>query len=124
MLKVKSRIALALALALATANAAPALAMKMSGPEWLQMMEKIRTDKAAPGAPLWVLVKVKKADVAGKALTVSHGAIAKAHMPAMTMTFPVTDPTHLPMLHKGDPVEIEVANDNGVVKILDFRMQH
>jgi Cu/Ag efflux protein CusF len=98
--------------------------MKMGGPEWLQMMEKIRADKQPAGTPLWVAVKVNKADVAAKTLTISHGAIAKAHMPAMTMTFPVTDPTHLAMLHKGDPVEIEVANDNGVVKILDFHMNH
>lgn len=124
MFKMKSRIALALALAMTAASAAPALAMKMSGPEWLQMMEKIRTDKGAAGSPFWVLVKVKQADVQAKTLTISHGAVSKIHMPAMTMTFPVTDPTHLPMLHKGDPVEIEVANDNGVVKILDFRMQH
>jgi Cu/Ag efflux protein CusF len=120
----KSKSAIALALALAVTSAAPALTMQMNGPQWLQMMEKIRADKAAPGTPLWVTVKVKKADVAAKTLTVSHGAIAKAHMPAMTMTFPVADPTHLPMLHKGDPVEIEVANQDGTVRIIDFHMQH
>lgn len=124
MFKTKSRIALALALALAAANAAPALAMNMGGPQFLQMMEKIRADKAAPGTPLWVHVTVKKVNLGAKELTVRHAAVPQAHMPVMTMTFPVADPTHLSMLHKGDPVEIEVANDNGVVKILDFRMQH
>nr|WP_276556860.1 copper-binding protein [Rhodoblastus acidophilus] len=75
---------------------------------------------------LWPLlnVKVKKADVAGGTLTISHGAISKIHMPAMTMTFPVTDPTHLQMLHKGDPVQIEVANQDGTVRVIDFKMQH
>jgi Cu/Ag efflux protein CusF len=122
MLKSKSRIALALALAMATA--APAFAMNMGGPQFLQMMEKIRADKAAPGTPLWVSVRVKNADVPGHKLTVSHRAVPKIHMPAMTMTFPVTDPTHLSMLHKGDPVDIELSNENGEVKIIDFRMQH
>ncbi|WP_296706010.1 copper-binding protein [Rhodoblastus sp.] len=123
MLKSKSRIALALVLALT--SAAPAFAMgRMGGPEWLSMMEKIRADKAAPGTPLWVLVRVKNADVPGHKLTISHRAIPQIHMPAMTMTFPVVDPTHLKMLHKGDPVDIEVANENGEVKIIDFRMEH
>lgn len=122
MLKSKSRIALALALALA--SAAPAFAMNMGGPQFLQMMEKIRADKAAPGTPLWVSVRVKNADVPGQKLTVSHRAVPKIHMPAMTMTFPVADPTHLSMLHKGDPVEIELSNENGEVKIIDFRMRH
>jgi Cu(I)/Ag(I) efflux system periplasmic protein CusF len=118
-LKSKSRIALALVLALT--SAAPAFAMKMGGPEWLTMMEQIRADKAAPGTPLWVSVHVTKANVAGHKLTISHEAIPKINMPAMTMTFPVVDPTHLSMLHKGDPVDIEVANEKGVVKIIDFR---
>ena len=118
MLRSKSAIALALA------GAAPSLAMNMGGPQFLQMMEKIRTDKAAPGTPLWVQVRVKKVSLPAKELTVRHVAIPQAHMPVMTMTFPVADPTHRAMLHKGDPVEIEIANDNGVVKILNFRMQH
>jgi Cu(I)/Ag(I) efflux system protein CusF len=122
MLKSKSSIALALVLALT--SAAPAFAMKMGGPEWLTMMQKIRADKASPEAPLWVLVRVTNADVAGHKLTISHRAISQIHMPAMTMTFPVADPTHLAMLHKGDPVDIEVANENGEVKIIDFHMQH
>lgn len=122
MLKSKSRIALAFALAVA--SAAPAFAMQMNGPQWLTMMEKIRADKAEPGAPLWVLVRVTNPDVAGHKLTISHRAIAQIHMPAMTMTFPVADPTHLAMLRKGDPVDIEVANENGEVKIIDFHMQH
>lgn len=118
----KSRIALALALALA--GAAPSFAMNMGGPQFLQMMEQIRADKAAHGTPLWVHVTVKKVNLRAKELTVRHAAVPQAHMPVMTMTFPVSDPTHLAMLHKGDPVDIQIANDNGVVKVLDFRMQH
>ncbi|PPQ36843.1 Copper binding protein CusF [Rhodoblastus acidophilus] len=125
MLKSHSTLAFALACALTTASVAPTLAMgRMNGPEWLTMMEKIRKDKEPAGSPLWVNVKVKKADVAGGTLTISHGAISKIHMPAMTMTFPVTDPTHLQMLHKGDPVQIEVANQDGTVRVIDFKMQH
>lgn len=118
----KSHIALALVLALA--GAAPSFAMNMGGPQFLQMMEKIRADKAAPGTPLWVHVTVKKVNLPAKELTVRHAAVPQAHMPAMTMTFPVADPTHLTMLHTGDPVEIEVANQNGTVQIIDFKMQH
>lgn len=33
-------------------------------------------------------------------------------------------PSHLAMLHKGDPVNIKLANENGEVKIIDFHMQH
>lgn len=124
MLKSKSKFAIALACALAAASVAPALAGGMNGPEWLRMMDKIRKDKEPAGSPLWVLVKVQKADVAGQTLTVSHRAIPTIKMPAMTMTFPVTDPTHLQMLHKGDPVQIEVANQDGAVRIIDFKMQH
>ena len=133
MLKSKARIALALAFALTAASAAPALAgagspsgvaLKISPQEWLQRMEKNRADKVSPGTPLWVAVRVNKADVPGQALMISHGAIPKVHMPAMTMIFPVADPTHLSMLHKGDPIDIEVADVGGVVKILDFRMRH
>ena len=122
MFRSKSRIALALALALASAT--PSIAMNMGGPQFLQMMEQIRADKAAPGSPLWVHVTVKKVNLRAKELTVRHAAVPQARMPAMTMTFSVADPTHLTMLHKGDPVDIEIANDNGVVKVLDFRMQH
>lgn len=120
-----------LALSLAMAVGSPALAggsqsaaMKMSGQQWLQRMEKNRTDSGTPGSPLWVAVNVARANVAGHSLTISHGAIPRINMPAMTMTFPVADPTHLSMLHKGDPIDIQVVDDAGVVKILDFRMKH
>lgn len=122
MLKSKSRIALALMLAMTAA--APAFALQLNGSQWLTMMQQIRTDKADEGAPLWVSARVIKADVPGWALTFSLRAIPKIHMPALTMTFPVTDATHLSILHKGDPVEIEVARNKGVVRIIDIRMRH
>ncbi len=120
----RSKFRIALTLALALASATPSFAMNMGGPQFLQMMEQIRADKAAPGTPLWVQVTVKKVNLRAKELTVRHAAVPQAHMPVMTMTFPVADSTHLTMLHKGDPVDIEIANDNGVVKVLDFRMRH
>lgn len=115
----KSRIALALALSLASVG--PSFAMNMGGPQFLQMMDQIRADKAAHGAPLWVPVTVKKVNLRTNELTVRHAALPQAHMPVMTMTFPVADPTRLATLHKGDRVDVQIAKDNGVVKILDFR---
>lgn len=122
MLKSQSRIALALVLAVAAA--APAFALQLNASQWLTMMQQIRTDKADEGAPLWVSVRVINADVPGWTLTFSQRAIPKIGMSAQTMTFPVTDATHLSMLRKGDRVEIEVAKAKGVVRIIDIHMRH
>lgn len=122
MFRPKSKIALALALTLA--SAAPVLAAGMSTADYFQRIEKLRPLQANPNAPLWVPVNVVKADVPRHWLTISHGPIEKIAMPAMTMTFPVADPTHLAMLHKGDPVDMQLGKQNGVVQIVDFRMQH
>ena len=117
----RSKFRIALTLALALASAGPSFAMNMGGPQFLQMMEQIRADKGAAGSPLWVHVTVKKVNLRAKELTVRHAAVPQAHMPVMTMTFPVADPTRLAVLHKGDRVDIQIANENGVVKVLDFR---
>jgi Cu/Ag efflux protein CusF len=122
MLKAKSRIALGLVLAMTAA--APAYAMELNQSQWLTLMQQIRTDKADEGAPLWVSVRVINADVPGWALTFSQRAIPKIGMSAQTMTFTVTDPTHLSMLRKGDSVDIEVAKAKGVVRIIDIHMRH
>jgi Cu/Ag efflux protein CusF len=122
MLKSKSRIALALVFAMTAA--APAFALQLNGSQWLTMMQQVRTDKADEGAPLWVSVRVINADVPGWTLTFSQRAIPKIGMSSQTMTFPVTDATHLSMLRKGDWVEIEVAKAKGVVRIIDIHMRH
>lgn len=121
MSKHKSRIAIALALVMA--GAAPAMA-GMSGLEWMQKWQRMQARRANPPQHLWVSVRVEKVNLAEQMLTISHGAIKKINMPAMTMTFPVSDTTHLPMLRKGNNVDIHVAADGGVVKIVTFRMHH
>jgi Cu/Ag efflux protein CusF len=105
--------------ALILASAMPATA-GMNGTEWLQRMEQARP-RQPEGSPAqsggaWVSVKVKG--------VISHGAIRKVGMPAMTMTFPAGNSPHLAMLHKGDTVAIHVANRGGVIPIVDFRMNH
>lgn len=113
--------------ALMVAGAAPAMA-GMNGTEWLQRMEQAKP-KQFGGAPtpsdgIWTGARVKSVDRAGNRLTIAHRAIRKVGMPAMTMTFPVGDSSHLGMLHKGDAVAIHVASRGGVVQIVDFRMNH
>lgn len=126
MLNYRSRLTAALTIILAAAT--PAFA-GMSGIEWLQkwqQLEKRQGSKvdAAASASANVDVRVVKTDIAGRMLTISHGAVKKIGMPAMTMTFPVADATHLKMLHKGDRVNIHVVNEGGTVKVVGFKMKH
>jgi Cu/Ag efflux protein CusF len=113
--------------ALILATAVPAAA-GMNGTEWLQRIEQSRP-RQPEGSPAqsdgaWVRVKVKGVDRAGQRLTISHGAIRKVGMPAMTMTFPAGNSPHLAMLHKGNTIAIRVANRGGVIQIVDFHMSH
>ena len=73
---------------------------------------------------VWAGARVKSVDRTGNRLTISHGVIRKVGMPAMTMTFPVGDSSHLGMLHRGDGVKIHVASRGGLVQIVDFRINH
>ncbi len=122
MLRSKFRLALGLALALASATA-PAVA-GMSTTDWLIRVERMKKNPTDPQERLWVAVNVEKVNAAARKITISHQAIPSIAMPAMTMTFAVADTTHLAMLHTGDAVDIQVANQSGVVQIVDFRMQH
>lgn len=122
----KSRIAIALAMVLA--SAAPVMA-GMSGIEWMQKWKQLDKRKAGNGDPLTansvdVGVRVVKVNIPEQQLTISHGAVMKIAMPAMSMTFPVSETTHLKMLHKGDHVTIHVVDDGGVAKVTGFKMQH
>lgn len=122
----RSKPGIAIALALALAGTAPAMA-GMSSLEWIQkwqQLEKRKTGKADETSAVHVGVRVVKVNLPGQKLTISHGPVKKIAMPAMTMTFPVADTTHLKMLKKGDRVVIDVANESGVVKITGFTMKH
>lgn len=69
-------------------------------------------------------VVVRKINLPASRITVSHGAIPQIGMPAMTINFPVADTAHLAMLHKGDEVDIQCEHCSGVVKVVNFRMEH
>jgi Cu/Ag efflux protein CusF len=90
----------------------------LSTQDWYQRIESTR--KKAQGRP-WVSAIIKKIDVGLGELTISHGAIAHAKMPAMTMTFPVRDPSDLTAHETGDHVQIQVADDGGVIKIVHVK---
>ncbi len=124
----KSKTLLAISAAFVLASAVPALA-GISSLEWIQkwqQLEKRQKAEADPqaAASVHVGVRVVKVNVAEQKLTISHGAVKKIGMPAMTMTFPTSETTHLKMLKKGDHVTIHVVNDGGVVKIVGFKMRH
>ena len=87
-------------------------------------MQKVQPAQTNSPDGVWASVRVGNIDLAGHRLTISHGAISKIGMPAMTMTFPVEDSTHLRMLHRGDAVQIHVVNRDGQVGIVDFQMNH
>lgn len=123
---IRSKSGIAIGLALALAGASPAMA-GMSSLEWIQkwqQLEKRKTGKADETSAVHVGVRVVKVNVPGQKLTISHGPMKKIAMPAMTMTFPVADTTHLKMLKKGDRVVINVVNDGDMVKITGFTMKH
>jgi Cu/Ag efflux protein CusF len=113
--------------ALILATAVPAAA-GMNGTEWLQSMEQARPrqpeGRPAQSDSAWVRVKLKGVDRAGQRLTISHGALRKVGMPAMTMTFPAGNRPHLAMLQKQNTITIHVANRGGVIQIVDFHMSH
>ena len=108
-----------LALALTLASAAPALAAGRNGIELL-----LRPSQPTQQEALWVSAHVERLNVPAHKITISHQAIARAGMPSMTMTFQVADNTQLARLQINDPVDIQVANRNGGVEIVNFRTLH
>jgi Cu/Ag efflux protein CusF len=108
-----------LALALALASAAPALAAGRNGIESL-----LRPSQPTQQDALWVSARVERLNVPAHKITISHQAIARAGMPSMAMTFQVADNAQLALLQQGDPVDIQVANRNGGVEVVNFRTPH
>lgn len=68
----------------------------------------------------WVVAKVKAIDSAAGKMTISHGPIRQIRMPAMTMAFPVRNPSDLSH-NVGDVIQVQFDNDGGVVKISHVR---
>lgn len=117
----KSRIIIVLSIALALAGGAPALAHNVNMTDWLRMIEKLRLRQPDPQQTPWLKARVVKVDAAAQSVTISHDAIRSVGMPAMTMTFGVTDPSRLAALKKGQRVDIQVENVDGTGKIVSLR---
>lgn len=105
----KSRTTIVLAFALALAGGAPAFAHK-DMTDWLSMMDKQQPN---PQETPWVNARIVKVNAAAQSVTISHGAIKSIGMPAMSMTFGVTDTSRLSTLKKGQRVDIQVENSAG-----------
>ena len=88
--------------------------VSMPARPWYNQIESIR--KKGEAHP-WVRRVIKRVNSRTGKITISHGPITRAKMPAMTMTFPVRDPSDLTTYQVGDRVQIQVADDGGVIKI-------
>jgi Cu/Ag efflux protein CusF len=67
---------------------------------------------------------VKKMDVPGRQLTLSHGPIENLGMPAMTMGFKVKDPTLLKDVKPGDKLRVRIEEIDGrytVVRVVPVK---
>ncbi|MDN3625951.1 copper-binding protein [Methylobacterium isbiliense] len=96
----------------------------MNSVDWLRQIELLRPKQKDPNERPWVSSEVRTVDLTTNQLTVSHPPIPSINMPAMTMTLPVQDTAHLRMLKPGDKVQIQAAEVDGAVKIVNVRMQH
>lgn len=96
----------------------------MSGVDWLNRIELLQKSQRQAGERPWVRAQVRNVNLRNGELTISHPEIKSIDMPAMTMTFPVADRSHLSMVKVGDEVDIQAANQGGVVQIVAIRMGH
>lgn len=96
----------------------------MSGVDWLNRIEMLQKSQRQAGERPWVRAQVRNVNLQRGELTISHGEIKSIDMPAMSMTFPVADTNHLRMVKVGDEVEVQAADQGGVVRIVTIRMGH
>jgi Cu/Ag efflux protein CusF len=113
----------ALAAALAAFTSGQALA-SMSGIDWLNRMELIQRSQGDGARKVHVDVSVVRVDP-GVALTVLHPEMQSPDrsiaMPAMEMTFHLTDPTQARGIKAGDKIHIIVERVRGAVQITRLR---
>lgn len=65
--------------------------------------------------------EVRKIDAAGKKITLKHGPLKNLDMPAMTMSFEVSDPAMLSKLKAGDKVRFVAANPGGKLTVTEIQ---
>lgn len=76
--------------------------------------------KAASAPMEMVSGQVKKVDPAAKSVTLAHGALTNLGMPAMTMTFKVSDAAWLGQMKTGDKIRFMADRVNGVFTVVHF----
>ena len=118
MRKILKLLAVVLAASTVVAQPVIAIAISPSTEHWYNQIESMR--KKGQDHP-WVSAVIKDINLPSGEITISHGPIPHAKMPAMTMTFPVRDPSDLTAHRVGDRVLIQVADDDGVIKIVHVK---
>ncbi|MDE2361100.1 MAG: copper-binding protein [Hyphomicrobiales bacterium] len=85
--------------------------------EYMQRMERHPNTREC----LWVAARVENVVSDKRELVLSHGAIPRLDMPAMTMAFAPADAAAFGLVHRGDWIDIRVVRDDGSMRIVDFR---
>lgn len=104
-----------------TGNAASWESLQPEMRVWLKNVDPDHQTRRSDADRPWVTAEVRSVDVPDGAISVHHGPIAKVGMPAMTMLIPVRDRSVLRDLKPGDTVDIQVAEESGVVRIVNLR---
>jgi Cu(I)/Ag(I) efflux system protein CusF len=75
--------------------------------------------KVAQSAPSTGMIdgEVRKVDKDARKITLRHGEIKQLDMPAMTMVFPVKEPTMLDNVKAGDRVKFQAENVGGKLTV-------
>jgi Cu/Ag efflux protein CusF len=124
----KTLISLALVVAVSLGFVQPVIASSMSARPWnnppvseRDWYNRIESSRKKGADRPCVRAVIRGVNPLTGEITISHGPIPHAKMPAMTMTFPVRDPSDLTAHRVGDRVQIQVADDGGVIKIMHIR---
>jgi Cu(I)/Ag(I) efflux system periplasmic protein CusF len=78
------------------------------------------TSKAAAAPMEMVFGQVKKVDQTTQAVTLAHGPLTNLGMPAMTMTFKVSDAAWLGQMKAGDKIRFMADRVNDAYTVVHF----
>ena len=77
--------------------------------------------KASVSAPMTMVAgQVKKLDPSAKSVTLAHGPLTHLGMPAMTMTFKVSDSSWLKKMKVGDTIRFMADKIDGAFTVVHF----
>ena len=117
---------LALGLAAPAVNRAEAAWWESVQPEarvWLNKVDPQHRSHRSDDDRPWVSAEVHGVDPQVGAVTIHHGPLSQAGMPAMTMSLPVQDAVQVNMFKPGDRVLVQVADVGGVVRVINIKAQ-